>query len=86
MAILNFPNNPTVNDTYTVNGMTWQWDGERWKGLTPSRTTPIGAQGFQGVQGSPGVQGAQGAQGADGVQGPQGADGAQGSPGVQGAV
>ena len=51
MPLLNFPNNPAVGDTYSANGNTWQWDGERWKGLTPSRTTPIGAQGFQGVQG-----------------------------------
>lgn len=29
MAI-NFPNNPAVNDTITVDGNTWVWDGVSW--------------------------------------------------------
>lgn len=31
MAALNFPTSPTVNQTYTANGFTWQWDGTSWK-------------------------------------------------------
>ena len=27
---LNFPNNPSNNDTYTSNGITWQFDGTAW--------------------------------------------------------
>ena len=29
MAI-NFPNNPSVNDTHTVGGTTYTWDGTVW--------------------------------------------------------
>ena len=25
-----FPSSPAVNDTYTINGFTWQWDGVAW--------------------------------------------------------
>lgn len=27
---LNFPESPTLNQTYTVSGKTWQWDGTSW--------------------------------------------------------
>lgn len=37
MAI-NFPNSPTLNDVYSQNGNSWQWDGSSWLSL--------GAQGF----------------------------------------
>ncbi len=30
MAILNFPSNPTVDDTYEENGITYTWDGDKW--------------------------------------------------------
>jgi hypothetical protein len=30
MAALNFPNSPSVNDTYTANGVTYQWTGTVW--------------------------------------------------------
>ena len=34
MAI-NFPSNPSVNDTHTANSITWKWDGTTWKvGIT----------------------------------------------------
>ena len=34
MAI-NFPSNPSVNDTHTANSITWKWDGATWKvGIT----------------------------------------------------
>lgn len=37
MAI-NFPNSPTLNDVYSQNGNSWQWNGSSWVSL--------GAQGF----------------------------------------
>ena len=37
MAI-NFPNNPSVNDTYTVGGTTYTWDGTVW--VTGSISSP----------------------------------------------
>ncbi|QIN96937.1 tail fiber protein [Synechococcus phage S-H34] len=32
---LNFPTSPSVNDTYTYNGTTFVWDGEKWDASTP---------------------------------------------------
>ena len=32
---LNFPTNPSVNDTYTYNGTTFVWDGEKWDASNP---------------------------------------------------
>ncbi|QIN96648.1 tail fiber protein [Synechococcus phage S-N03] len=32
---LNFPTSPNVNDTYTYNGTTFVWDGEKWDASTP---------------------------------------------------
>ena len=28
---LNFPTNPTTNQTYTFNSVTWVWTGTRWE-------------------------------------------------------
>lgn len=27
---IDFPNSPSINDTYTVNNRTWLYDGEKW--------------------------------------------------------
>ena len=32
MAI-DFPNSPTLNDTFTVGDRTWTWDGTRWEAV-----------------------------------------------------
>ena len=56
MAAFNFPNSPSVNDTYSANGMTFTWNGTKWERTSPS----VGAQGHQGHQGNAGAQGAQG--------------------------
>ena len=37
MAI-DFPNTPNTNDTYTVNGRTWLYDGEKWVILNQANT------------------------------------------------
>ena len=58
MAAVNFPNNPSVNDTHTSSGSTWKWDGTVWQ-----RLGEAGPQGAQGVQGAAGAAGAQGAAG-----------------------
>lgn len=31
MAAINFPDSPSVNDTYTVGDKTWRWDGSYWR-------------------------------------------------------
>ena len=43
MAALNFPNNPSLNDTHTENGVTFKWNGAAW-----DRLGDIGAQGSTG--------------------------------------
>jgi len=30
MPVLNFPSNPTLNQTYSFNGKTWIWNGQGW--------------------------------------------------------
>mgnify|MGYP001349175212 CR=1 FL=1 len=41
MAI-NFPSNPSVNDTHTANSITWKWDGTTWKvGITTFNAASI---------------------------------------------
>jgi hypothetical protein len=34
MAALDFPNSPSINDEYTVNGVTYVWDGDAWGSAT----------------------------------------------------
>jgi hypothetical protein len=31
MAAIDFPNSPTVGDTFTVGDLTWRWDGSVWQ-------------------------------------------------------
>ena len=77
MAAFDFPNSPSVNDTYSANGMTFTWNGTKW-----NRTSPdVGAQGATGPTGAQGATGATGAQGATAAQGAQGATGATGAQG-----
>jgi len=48
MAI-NFPINPTNNETHSVSGKTWKWDGTSWNLLISS--TSIGDKGTKGTKG-----------------------------------
>ena len=91
MAAFDFPNSPSVNDTYSANGMTFTWNGTKWERTSPSvgaqgATGPTGAQGATGPTGAQGATAAQGAQGATGATGAQGASGSGGSTGAQGAT
>lgn len=38
---INFPDSPSVNDTYTVNGRNFVWNGSKWKRLKPRVTTAL---------------------------------------------
>ena len=31
MAAIQFPEDPDINDTYTVGDVTWKWNGTVWK-------------------------------------------------------
>ncbi len=48
MAAIDFPNSPTLNQVFTVDSKTWQWNGSAWVGIPYTIT---GAQGPQGVPG-----------------------------------
>lgn len=41
MALLNFPPNPNVGDTYTIGSNTWEWTGTAWIKYTSGTNTPI---------------------------------------------
>ncbi len=40
MAI-DFPNSPSLNDIYSFNGRTWQWDGVGWTLINVPRIVGI---------------------------------------------
>ena len=88
MAAFNFPNSPSVNDTYTANGVSFKWNGEIWQRISASTGAQgsTGPTGAQGSTGSTGAQGATGSTGPTGPTGPTGAQGATGSAGAQGAT
>ena len=65
MAAFDFPNSPSLNDTYTANGVSFKWNGTVWQRISASTgaqgaTGPTGAQGATGSGGSTGAQGATG--------------------------
>jgi hypothetical protein len=43
---LNFPNSPVLNQTTTVNGRTYQWNGTAWNLVT--YTLPVASTSSQG--------------------------------------
>jgi hypothetical protein len=60
---LNFPNSPSLNQTYTVGSSTWTWDGTVWNAISSSQ---IGIDGATGITGATGPTGPIGPTGADG--------------------
>jgi len=58
MAI-DFPNSPSLNQSFTAGGNTWIWDGTAWT-LQRITTGEQGPQGEVGPQGPQGIQGPQG--------------------------
>jgi hypothetical protein len=82
MAI-DFPNSPSINDTFTADGRVWKWNGEAW--LFLGFPGPEGPQGIQGETGPQGPTGDTGHTGATGPQGPQGIQGEAGPAGADGA-
>ena len=64
MAAFNFPASPNNGDTYTLNSVTYQYDGTKWVRYSAS----VGSQGATGSSGPSGPTGAQGAQGLQGAQ------------------
>lgn len=57
MAI-NFPNSPTLNQSFTAGDRTWTWNGYAWDSVgTAIEEGPVGPTGPTGPQGPQGVPG-----------------------------
>jgi len=56
MAATDFPNSPTVNQTFTVGERTWKWTGTTWDVVVTTQIVgPVGPKGDTGFTGPPGV-------------------------------
>lgn len=77
--MINFPDNPTVDQVYTYGTKSWSWTGTYWRLIAEGLVGPTGPQGIQGPQG---VTGPTGPQGITGPTGPAGTGG-EGSSGFQ---
>ena len=64
MAAFNFPASPSNGDTYTLNSVSYQYDGTKWVRYSAS----VGAQGATGATGAQGATGSGGSTGAQGAQ------------------
>ena len=60
MTAIDFPNSPSVNDTYTVGSRTWQWTGSVWQSVATTVAGPTGPAGPAGDTGPAGPTGADG--------------------------
>jgi hypothetical protein len=74
MAAIDFPNSPTLNQTYTNGIQTYQWNGTAWRLVRTSAVGPTGPTGAPGLDST--AIGATGPTGAQGVTGPTGPEGA----------
>lgn len=82
--MIDFPDSPSVGDTYNVGTRVWSWSGTFWAAVpTTGAQGPEGPRGPEGPAGPPGPQGPQGEQGV-GLPGPAGPPGAAGSAGPAG--
>ena len=77
---INFPDSPSVDQTFTSGTTTWRWNGTVW--LVVRDFAPTGAVGNTGATGAVGQTGATGATGA----GTTGATGSTGATGVTGST
>ena len=54
---IDFPDVPSVNDTFTVGDRTWQWTGDVWESVpTLGPTGPTGPDGATGPTGPTGPE------------------------------
>ena len=82
----NFPNSPSINDTFTSNGVTFTWNGEAWKQpASPGVKGTKGDKGTKGEKGQKGDQGDKGQKGEIGLSGNPGGAGDKGQKGDTGA-
>jgi hypothetical protein len=64
---INFPDNPSVNDTYSESSKTWIWDGSVWN--TQYTSVALGPTGPTGPAGADGANGLNGTNGTNGTNG-----------------
>jgi hypothetical protein len=84
---IDFPNSPTLNETFTVGDQTWYWDGYVWRiSMAQGATGPTGPIGPTGPTGPQGIQGVTGPTGSVGPTGPTGPQGNQGVTGPTGST
>ncbi len=81
MSYIDFPNSPSLGQTYTFNNSIWYWNGGEWLG---TGSFPVGPTGPTGVIGVTGPTGPTGPNGTIGVTGPTGPTGPAGTIGVTG--
>ena len=97
MSIIDFPNSPSIGDTYSFDSKMWTYDGEKWetsggsKGQKGEMGPGGGEKGETGATGATGPTGGKGEKGetGTGAQGPagiSGSDGAKGDKGESGVV
>ena len=79
MATFDFPDSPTLNQTYTFAGVTWKWNGNVWK-----KQAELGATGLKGNKGDKGEVGEKGDKGQKGQKGIDGAFAGKGQKGQKG--
>jgi len=53
---INFPNSPSLNQTYVFGNITWAWNGSAWDKVSTA-TGYLGATGPQGPTGATGATG-----------------------------
>ena len=82
MPVFDFPDSPSTNQTYTANGVSWQWTGTVWKKLTELGSK--GGKGVKGDKGQKGVKGEKGDKGQKGINGTNAGKGQKGEKGVKG--
>lgn len=81
---LNFPDTPTLGQTYTSGTKSWTWNGTFWE--ADNTTTVVGPTGPTGPTGLDGQAGTNGTNGVDGATGPTGPTGPTGVTGPTGAA